>query len=89
MRFMIFETVEVFVSFVTHIALVWFLLFHANSTWVWLVVVWIQDRESAIAVLLQPLILMTMRFVIFETVSIAIRLVCDHVLALVQTTAGE
>lgn len=49
---MIFETVEVLVSFVAHIALVGFLLLHANGARVWLVVVRIQNREGTVSILL-------------------------------------
>lgn len=69
---MIFETIEVLVSFVAHVALIWLLLLHPNRARIWLVVIWIQNGESAISILLQPLVLVTMSLVIFEAVGITI-----------------
>ena len=84
MCFVIFETVEVLVSFVAHVTLVWFLLLHADSARVWLVVVRIENRECTISILLQSLVLMAMSLVILETVCVAVRLVFKFMLAGVQ-----
>ena len=72
MCLVIFETVKVLISFVAYIALVWLLLLHANSAWIWLIVIRVQNGKGAISVLLQPLVLVTMSLVVFQAVSITI-----------------
>jgi len=72
MCFMILETVEVLVSLVAHIALVRFFLLHTDCAWVWLIIVRVQYRESTVSIFLQSLVLVTMSFVVFQTISIAI-----------------
>lgn len=72
---MIFEAVKILVPLVTHIAFVRLFFLHAHCAWVWLIVVRVKDRECAVAVFLQSLILVSMCFVVFETVRVTIRLV--------------
>lgn len=75
MGLVVFQTIQVLVSFVTDITFVGLLLLHADRTRVWLVVVRIQNRKCAIAVLLQSLVLVSVGFVVFEAVSVTIRFV--------------
>lgn len=72
MSLVVFEAVEVLVSLVAHVAFIWLLLLHAYRARIWLVVIRIQDGECAIPVLLQPLVLVSMRFVVFEAVCVAV-----------------
>lgn len=52
MSLVILETVEVLVPLGTYIALVWLFFLHTNSAWIRLVVIRIEYREGAVAILL-------------------------------------
>lgn len=76
---MVFKTVEVLVSLVANIAFVWLLFLHANCAGVGLIVLGVEDREGAVAILLQALILMAVSLVILQAVRIPVGFVCDRV----------
>ena len=57
MSLVILEAVEVLVPLLTDIALVWLLLFHTLGPGIWCLRVRIDDRECAITVLVQSLII--------------------------------
>lgn len=69
---MVFETVEVLVPLVAHVALVRLFFFHADRARIRLIVVRIQDGECPISVFLQPLVLVSVSFVVFQPVGISI-----------------
>lgn len=79
MRFVIFETVKVLISLMTHVTFVRFLFLHPNSPWIRLVVIGVKDREGTISILLESLILVAVSFVILQSVGISIGLVCNFV----------
>lgn len=79
MRFVIFETVKVLISLMTHVTFVRFLFLHPNSPWIRLIVIGVKDREGTISILLESLILVAVSFVILQSVGISIGLVCNFV----------
>lgn len=74
-RLVVFEAVQVLVSFVAHVAFVWLLLLHTYRARIWLVIVGIQDGEGAVSVLLQPLVLVPVSLVVFQAVRVTVRFV--------------
>lgn len=72
MSFVVLETVEVLVSLVAYVAFVWLILLHTHSSGIRLIIVRIKDRESAVSVLLQSLVLVAVSLVIFQAVCISI-----------------
>lgn len=56
----VFETVQVLVTLAAHLAAIWLLFLHANRTWVWDAGSGVHNAESAIGVLLELLVLVTM-----------------------------
>lgn len=76
MCLVVLETVEVLVPFVADIAFVWFLLFHPNCAGIWLIVVRIQNGERSVSVFLEPLVLMSVCFMVLESVGIAVGFIC-------------
>lgn len=60
----VFETVEVLVTLAADLTLIWLLLFHAESAWVGRRGFRVDDGESAIAILMQLLGLVTVSLVV-------------------------
>jgi hypothetical protein len=60
----IFEAVEVLVSLIADLTRVGLLFLHAKSTRVWYTRVWVDNGESAVLVLVQLLVRVSMSFVI-------------------------
>lgn len=61
---MILETVEVLVPLLAHIALVWLLLLHSLRAGVRSLSVRVDNRECAVAILVQPLVIVAMLSII-------------------------
>jgi len=79
MRTMVLEAVEVLVALATNVATIWLLFLHTNGTRVWYRRQGIDNRESAIVVLFELLILMAMLLVVLETILVLVGLFAtDH-----------
>lgn len=72
MSLVVLQSIEILVSLVAYITFVWLLLFHSYCARISCVCIGIEDRESAITILLESLVLVAMGFVIFETIGVAI-----------------
>lgn len=70
--------VEILVSLATGFAAIRLLLLHADCAWVWYTRSRVDNRESAIDVLLQLLILVAVLLVIFQTVLVLVRLLATN-----------
>ena len=62
---MVFQAIQIFVSLLADVAFIWFFLLHALRSRVWRLRVWVNNGESAIGIIVQSLVVVT----VLESVS--------------------
>jgi len=72
MRLVVLEPVQILVSLLADVALVRLLLLHTHSAGIWRLGVRVNDRKGAISVLMESLVVVSVRFVILQAVLVLV-----------------
>lgn len=60
MCFVVLQAVQILVSLLADFAFVWLLLLHTHGAWVWCRCLRIDNRESAVCIIVEPLVVVAM-----------------------------